>query len=352
MNFLKSSFLLSSIFMLSSIAVYSEAKTTPVTRTYKLSSDIQWIQIQAKKAHVQIMPAKTISHKKKSSKTQLDTKPEEMKIQYEGNFKVSSEDEGFYITERGFSSRHGENKVISNKEKMSVTVWLPAQQSLRVLAVSGRVEIQNIQSSNLSVSMLSEGSIKVQNTKGNLNIFQGRGIVDLSSYKGDLKLHAENSRISMNNCHGNMEIRSFKGRLNIKKSSGKLFINTFKTPVILGHFDGHLTSRQEKGGLYLKPMTGSIQAYSEEAEIQGQLYPDTVDIETKKGAITLDMPGSRAWLSMESWEGRIKSPPYFYRSRTGGLNRARGRLRGKSKNKGEVTLKSHSGSIRVYQSSD
>ncbi len=325
----------------------SEAKTTPVTRTYELSSDTHLVQVQVQTANVTIIPAK-----KTTAKNQPDTR--QLKIQYitKKDFRTSSTDNIFKISEKDFPSFHSEEQTAVDKKQFNLTIWLPPQLSLRILAVSGRVEIKDIKPPNLSISMLSKGSIQIKNTEGHLNIFQESGTVRLSAHKGDLKIHAENSKLKLDNCHGNMEVRSFKGRLSVQKSSGELSIHTFKTPVTLSHFTGQLTSRQEKGGLYLKPMTGSIKAYSAEAEIQGQLYPDKVSIETKKGAISLDLPGSRAWLSMESWEGRIKAPLYFYRVRTGGLHRARGRLRGKGKNKGDVALKSHSGSIRVYQSSN
>lgn len=354
MNFYKISLLLFAIPMLFSIAAHSEVKAKSVTRTYELSSDIKWVQVQVQAAHVRILPIKKTSaaDKEKSSDTQSDTKRNTIKVEYNGNFKMSSEDENFTITKRDFPPDNKEIRTTSDKKRAGITVWLPEQISLRVLTVSGRIEVNNIKPPRLSVSMLSTGSIQLKNTGGNLSVFQESGEVLLSSHKGALKVHTENSKINIDNCQGDMEVRSFKGKLNVQKSRGKLHVNAFKTSVILKGFSGQLTSRQQKGGLYLKPMTGSIQAYSEEAEIRGQLYPAKVNIETKKGAISLDMPGSRAWLSMESWDGRIKAPPYFYRVRTGGLNRARGRLRGKGKNKGEVTLKSHSGSIRVYQSSN
>ena len=354
MNFLKIFFFFSLVSLLFSLAVFSEAETK--TRIYKLSSDIEWVQVQAQAAQLRIIPVKvrkTNTAPKKTSDKSSDTKQKTIQVEYKGNFKVSSKDKVFKISEKDFppDNKDIRKSKISDKERGRVTVWLPDQISLRVLTVSGRVEINNINSPRLSVSMLSTGSIQLKNTGGDLSVFQESGEVHLSSHKGSLKVHAENSKVNIENCQGDMEVRSFKGRLSVQKSRGKLNVNTFKTPVILKGFSGQLISRQEKGGLYLKPMTGSIQAYSEEAEIRGKLYPDKVSIETKKGAIFLDMPGSRAWLSMESWDGRIKAPPYFYRVRTGGLNRARGRLRGKGKNKGEVALKSHSGSIRVYQSS-
>ena len=325
------------------VGFYSEAKTTSVTRTYELSSDTQWVQVQVQTASVTIVPAKKLS---------TSSKEKTIKIQYEGNFKVSSTGEHFTISEREFFARDEREQTESDKNQAKLNIWLPDQISLRILTLSDRVEVKNVKFPHLFVSMPSNGLIQLKNTNGDLNIFQESGTVRLSVHKGNAKIQTENSKLSMDNCHGNMEVRSFKGQLSIQKSSGKLYVNTFKTPVTLSHFTGQLISRQEKGGLYLKPMTGSIEATSAEAEIRGQLYPDKVSIETKKGAISLDMPGSRAWLSMESWEGRIKAPPYFYRVRTGGLNRARGRLRGKGKNKGDVALKSHSGSIRVYQSSN
>ena len=62
-----------------------------------------------------------------------------------------------------------------------------------------------------------------------------------------------------------------------------------------------------------------------------------------------NFPYSRAWLTAETWEGKIFTPIYFHRVKTGGMDRSKGCLRG-SKHTGKVSLKSRSGSIKVYQS--
>ena len=150
-------------------------------------------------------------------------------------------------------------------------------------------------------------------------------------------------------CSGEMSFTGFKGQLRVDNSRGSLVVRTFQVPMTISKFRGRLHFRQEKGGVYLKGMTGSVDGYSQEGEIRGLIYPKEVNIETKTGKIHLDMPHSRAWVRADTWEGRLWTPSYFNRIRTGGMDRAQGRLRG-GKKTGNVSLKSRSGSIKVYQS--
>ena len=320
-------------------ASFSSVKNRKVIQR-ELSSDTHTVQIRTQGADIQVLPVKGPAKKNKLKKPPEKT----IKIQYQGEFKTKTEDHIFKIFEK--TSKFKEQN--RDQEKTSLTLYLADNMSLQILASAGNIRIKNIQAPVLFISSPGKTSIQTRNTKAKLSIFQETGGIQIDSHKGALNIQTENSKVDIKNSQGNMELRAFKGRLDIQQSKGKLYVRTFKAPIRLKHFTGQVASHQDKGGLYLQPMFGSIQARSDTAEIKGRLYPEKVNIETKTGVISLNMPDSRAWVTLESWEGRIKTPAYFYRSRTGGLSRAKGRLRGK-KNKGEVQLKSLSGAIEVYQ---
>jgi len=154
----------------------------------------------------------------------------------------------------------------------------------------------------------------------------------------------------LQSCEGRIDLSSFKGRVEVSQSGGNLSVRSFKSPVVLKKFTGQVKFQQEKGGVFFRPMIGSVSGFSKEGEIRGVVYPNEVNIETKTGKIHLDLPRSNAWVTAETWEGRIFTPVYFNRIKTGGMDRSQGRLRGSRKRKGNVFIKSHAGSIRIYQS--
>ena len=312
---------------------YAEAgKKLPVTRTYELSSDIKNIRIQAHYAHIRLRQSRD---KKKM-----------LKVQYHEDLEFDEEDSTLVVSEDNFPDK---KKSMKNSKKRSImTVWAPSL-PLKIAVFGGKVEINKFWKTDLFIFIAGKGTIQVKNTKGNLSVFQSKGDIRIDSHKGDITVQAENSRVRLHSCKGQVKLNSFKGRIEVNKSSGHLSVRSFKSPLVLNKFTGLLEFRHEKAGVYLKPMIGSVSGYSKEGEIRGVIHPNEVNIETKTGRIHLDLPHSQAWVTAETWEGRIFTPVYFNRTKAGGMDRSKGRLRGK-KRKGNVSLKSHSGSIRVYQS--
>lgn len=322
--------LLSSMLFLCFFTLASEKSS--IIRAYELSSDVKNIRIQAHHAHIRLFQAKG--------------KKKKMKVQYYRFLEFDEENSTLVVSEDDFPNKKKSMKNINKRSVM--TVWAPSL-PVRIVVFGGKVEINKFWKTDLFISMSGRGVVQVKNTAGNLNVFQREGDILIDSHKGDITVQAENSRVQLQSCKGQVKLSSFKGRIEVNKSSGHLSVRSFKSPLVLNKFTGRLEFRQEKAGVYLKPMIGSVFGYSKEGEVRGVIHPSEVNIETKAGRIHLDLPYSQAWVTAETWEGRIVTPVYFNRVKTGGMDRSKGRLRGK-KREGNVSLKSRSGSIRVYQS--
>ena len=314
-----------------------------LTAQAKLSADIKSIRVEAYHAHIHLLPLK---EGKKA-------KPKELKVEHPAHFKIEEQDSTLVVSEEGFPNQALVELGSKKPQKPpKLTVFVPPfDKPLKVTLFSGKISVQNLKKQDLSLIIAHKGSVRVTNSKGRLNIFQQTGNINIVNYQGKIRAQAENSLISIASCKGEMHLSSFKGQMVISRSSGTLFTHSFKAPLTLNHFTGQLRFQQEKGGVYFKPLTGSVTGYSREGEIRGSIKPHKVKIETQRGKINLNMPGSGAWLTAQTWEGKIFTPPYFRRIKTGGMERAKGRLRASQKKTGSVFLKSHSGSIRVSQAS-
>ena len=316
-----------------SFCVYTLANQKASTiHKYEVSQDIKSIRIQAHQAHIQLIQRKD--------------KKQELKVKYSGELDTEEENNVFVVSVEKFP----DEKLAWKKtgKRPTIKVWVPAR-NLEVAIFGGKVLVDKFTNINLSVFMAGKGSVQIKRTQGELKIFQSSGKINVNSHKGDITIQEEDSLVSLSSCKGKINIRGFKGHLEVSKSSGYLDVESFKAPLVLRRFAGQLTFQQEKGGVYFKPMIGSVVGFSKEGEVRGTLQPNEVDLRTDTGKIHLDFPYSRAWLTAETWEGKIFTPIYFHRVKTGGMDRSRGRLRG-SKHTGKVSLKSRSGSIKVYQS--
>ncbi len=314
---------------------YSTVKKGSITRLYTLSPEITHIRIQAHYAHILLKQDKS---KKKN----------QIKVQYNESLNIIEEESTLIVSEKDFPDEKA--KWSYNRKRPILTLTAPSNLSLKIAVFAGKVEINKFWKTNLSVFMPGKGFINIKNTAGTLNISQGSGNIKITSHKGDITVQAENSRLHLQSCKGGkINLNSFKGRTEVNKSRGSLFTRSFRSPLILNRWTGKLDFQQEKGGVYLRHITGSISGYSKNGEVRGLIYPHEVNIKTGSGKIHLDMPYSKAWVTAETWEGRLFPPVYFNRIKTGGVDRAKGWLKG-SKRKGNVSLKSRSGSIKVYQS--
>ena len=303
----------------------------PDIKQHDLSSEIKKVRIQVHHAHLRL-----ISVKKNKDK---------LKTRYPSDLKIKKEGSTLVVSEKSFP--HKEKAWQTVQKKPSMTVWLP-NIPLEVALFSGKVEANR--QTNLSVFMLNKGEINIKNTKGKLNVFQKSGSINIHSHKGNIRIQTEDSRVNLSACKGKkMNWSGFKGRFTVQKSSGHLSTWSFKAPLVLKHFTGRLDFQQEKGGVYLQPMIGSVFGKSQAGEIKGAIHAGEVNMETQSGGINLDFPHSKAWVKAETWEGKISAPVYFNRIKTGGMDRSKGKLRGK-KRTGNISLKSQSGSIRIYQS--
>ncbi len=297
---------------------------------HPLSPEIKNIRIEARNAHVRLVP---LTGPKKT-----------VSLKSEKPMKTGEENSTFLVSEENFPEKgHARPEGKPNR----ITIKAPLALPITVVLFRGQVTADRF--AHLSVFISGKGSVKTRNTKGQLHISQSRGSINIHSHRGTLNIQAEKGTAHLKSCKGDMTFSGFKGRLSVDNSRGQLSVRAFKLPLTLNKFTGQLNFRQEKGGVYLKRVTGSVSGYSREGEVRGLIHPNNVDIETEKGRIHLDMPHSGAYVQADTWEGRLGTPVYFNRIRTGGMDRAYGQLRGKKK-AGHVSLKSRSGSIKVYQS--
>ena len=327
------------------LGISLEAKTHNIE--HPLSPQISHIRIQLKKGNVRLIPQKSQKVSIQSEKPIEITKESIQKANK--NTLVISEEEFFSFSEgQTFNITGQQNKV---------RIKVPIDKPITLVLFQGVVGVVGVESvakvgsfNNLSIMMAGRGTIRTKNTKGMLLVSQRAGDVHIHSHKGKLVVQGERSHVRLQACSGEISFVGFKGQLRVDNSRGSLFTRAFKLPLTLHKFKGQLNFQQEKGALYLKSMTGSMSGYSKGGEVRGLIYPKQVNIETNTGKIHLNMPHSQAWVQADTWGGRLWVPTYFNRTRTGGMERAQGRLKGKGKRDGRVSLKSQSGSIKVYQS--
>ena len=301
---------------------------THQTSSYPLSSEIKSLRVQLGKANLRLIPLKG----------------DKLSIRSKQSLKVTEEDSIMLISEEGFLSVSGDTLTTDKKQK-AITIKVPSSLPITVVLVEGALQADKFK--NLSVFISHQGRTQIKNTKGQLNISQQSGNINVFSHRGPLKIQAEQAKVQVRACQGEMEFKGFKSQLMVNNSRGQLTVRAFDLPLTLNSFKGRLNFWQEKGDVHLKNVTGFISGYSKEGNVSGLIHPGTVRIETKKGDIRLNVPHSRAWVKVDTWEGRLWIPPYFNRTRTGGVERAQGRLR-KGKKSGQVFLKSHSGSIKIH----
>lgn len=258
--------------------------------------------------------------------------------------------EGVWVfSEKHFPSPKKIQNVKKNNPLPRGELRLPGGQKIKILLFSGRVHIQGLSFQKLELSVRNQAHTQIKNTKGDMHLFQGSGEVDVTSHNGSFQFQGQEARLRLKALKGKVRIKTLKGNIQVSQSSGSFEVHSFEAPLVFRKLKGSLSFLAEKGGVYLRGWTGSVTGYSRTGEIRGQVYPGEVSMETHSAPMHLDFPHSRAHVQAESWEGRLQVPKYFYRTKAGGIDRSRGRLRGK-KFSGSVTLKSHSGSITVYQS--
>ena len=310
---------------------------------YQIDHQIHDIRIQAKKAHIHLIPQKGPNISIQSEKP-IEITKEKTK---------SKEKFTLLISEKDFSLEKSPSFNIAGKPN-KISIKVPVRWPLTVVLFQGNVLTKSVPQAglfrHLVIMIAGRGSVNTRNTKGLLSVSQSTGDIQIHSHNGSLNIQGERANVSLQNCRGKMSVIGFKGRLRVDNSRGSLLARAFQLPLIVNKFKGSLNFRQERGQVHLKNMTGSISGYSKEGEIRGLLYPKEVNIETGTGKIHLDMPRSKAWVQADTWEGKLGTPSYFNRLRTGGMDRAQGRLKGRGKRDGRISLKSRSGSIKVYQS--
>ncbi len=322
---------------------------------YDIDPQIRSIRIQAHHAHLEIKTLKKTARKKKATHKKDKTKKTTQLLVWHNTrqkrwtkpFTYKVEDQMFILSEKKFPSVKNAQQKTQNPDQILIKApSLP----LQIVLFKGKVKINKFLSKKISLSILNKGSFNISHTKGSLEIFQASGKTFVKSHQGPLTIHGENTSVQIQSCRGKIDLRQFKGSTQIENSTGQLSLHSFKTTSLLKKWTGKLKFYIQKGVLTLQPLTGSLSGFSQAGNIKGTIYPTEVDIETHSGSVVLNVPRSKAWTTIESWEGGIQVPNTFHRSKTGGVNRAKGRLKGSSKKSGKLSIKSRSGFIKIYQS--
>ena len=334
-----------------------------IFRQYTLPKEINSIHIQLHNSYLLVKPSQKISSGKKANKTNKKktmprgglSQPVERTVMvwfkkkqagWSSRLKQKIKDQAFILSDKNFPSLKAKDKA-----REAVEILLPEGLSVHVRLFTGEIKIQNLKNTNIFVAAPGRSVVETANTSGKLQVFQAAGQLSIRRHKGPIHLQGENTRLFMEHCQGPIHISHFKGQARVKNSKGRLNLRAFKAHDVLKNFEGRLTFHIEQGFLKFRPVIGSVEGQAQSAHITGVLHPHEVNIQTNTGRIALDMPHSKAWVTAESWEGKIRTPNYFNRIKTGGMDRSQGRLRGRGRLKtGKVILNSRSGSISVGQS--
>ena len=265
---------------------------------------------------------------------------------YKGNFSIGVREGSLEIAERDFFE-----KINQTQEVMTaLELFIPPAMQVHVYGRSGHILLNSVKG-HVNVSQLGKKSrITVRNTRGHVRLFQVDGRAVIKSHRGNLNIQAEDVRVKVEDHKGNLNAHIFSGSLHIAKSSGKLDWRSYSASLLVQNFRGPITFFTKKAPVNIKSHYGSLNGSSEEGEVYAKAFSPSVQLETKKSNITLDLPKSRVWVTARSMHGKLRVPFYFYRSYAGGMDRASGRLRGAQFSEGSVDLKSGSGTIRVVQS--
>ncbi len=322
---------------------------------YTLTPEVKSVRIQLSTGtHLELRPLKIQKpSKKQQKKTAVDRRElmvwmSHSPILWRNPLTHQIKEGVFILSDKQFYST---KNILGKQNKQAIRLVIEAPQiPLQIIAFGGgQIKVADLKNIQLLVSAQNRESIHIQNTQGNLTIFQGTGSARVESHIGQLIAQGENAHIHLQSCEGKMNLKYFKGSIHVEKSTGELDLRSFKAPSTIKKFTGKLNFHTEKGKTQLTHVSGSIFGFSKEGNIKGTLYPNEARIETNTGKIWLNMPKSDIWVNAESWEGKIRTPNYFHHIRTGGMDRASGRLRGTIQRKGSVSLKSQSGSISIYQ---
>ena len=228
----------------------------------------------------------------------------------------------------------------------TLKVWLP-QRHTKISWLNGQVLIKNLDLSRLETYQQS-GVLDVENTKGKLvainldgevKIQGSEGILDISSYQGDLRLSGiEKGKIKLNNFLGNtyltniksdVNLKSYKGKNHIVNVQGKLRFDNIHASLDIKNFDGTLSGKTGTGHI-----SGTLTGGS------------SASVRSKSGTVNLDLMDSAAYVNVGTQKGKVYLPEHFKKTRSYIWNLTKGNFQGGSK-VGKIWIRTQSGSVQV-----
>lgn len=209
---------------------------------------------------------------------------------------------------------------------------------------NGKVVIENW-AANVRVGM-QDGSSQVIGGQGDLKITGHDLEIRVKNRSGKVAVESYSGKVTIESCKGSIEVENFNGETLLAQNEGHQEFHGFKTPLVVNGGRGKVEFETVRGPIKIANFQGNLKGTSDEAPVTAKIsQSDEVRITTQSGAVTLDLPGSAASLSVASVEGGISGPSYLRSEQLAGQRVMRGRLRGSAD--GSVVIRTQSGPIRV-----
>ena len=255
-------------------------------------------------------------------------------------------------------------KIISKREKKSMItlqidekikkglVQIQAPQGGRlflVLKEGGRIRIENFQNTKWNISLKKAAPLEIKKSTGAFSISLDEGALSMSQGEGRISAELYSASLLISDWKkAKGQVLVYSSPIAIEKAEGRFELKSYSGPLHLDRLTGSLQFRVEKAPTRLKLFKGDIEGFSGSGEVRGSIEPGQVRIETHSAAIRVFFTEkNRPRVEAKSEENKVYAPRNFYTDRSGGVYRAKGRIKGAGSPKGQVFLKSRSGRIYI-----
>ncbi|MGZ3772323.1 MAG: DUF4097 family beta strand repeat-containing protein [Pseudobdellovibrionaceae bacterium] len=219
---------------------------------------------------------------------------------------------------------------------------IPTEISLRY----GSVAVQKW-SKDLKVN-LTQGRFSSTGGSGLLRVYLQKGDTNIQEHVGKINLDSYGGNVALRNIQGDIEADVFSGQVQIEKNRGFLSLVTQLAHSKINQGSGTVQFENGKGSLNVQAFQGRVEGKSQEGSVTIAMAPDSeTDVKSKSGKVNIQLPlNSGAHLNLLTTEGEIFVPAELKVSKIGTEKFVRGRLRGDAQG-GSVFVRSQDGVISV-----
>ncbi|GEM_PF-3884423 len=249
------------------------------------------------------------------------------------------------IESKGPETRSAWLSAIGGKApELHLEIHVPALSS-EVHLHSGSVQAQNWKA-DLRVTIV-EGSLRVQQSVGQLDAFVSRGEARIENHKGQVQLESHAAKIGIQNLDGDLRIGNFAGESNLQQIKGQVVVRHNSGTLQIQKLNGALDFDSDRGQVNAQGIEGQVKGYAADGQIQLGLAGEAdVKLETLEAGVQISAAKGMGYsLRMNSTEGQIVAPAGVEVSRGTGPKSAQGRLPGVAK--GQIVVRTQRGTIRV-----